>query len=143
MKPKLTDKQRQKIIDKHEKDIVAVIKKDPDITNISEIFCVYLDCCRGSFYTYGLDKSDNIKEKLDENRTKHKKAMKQNWRKADASPVLQIAALKLMGTESERKKLSQTFIESSGPGGGPIPYSDMTEEQIDKRLAELRDKENE
>jgi len=42
-----------------------------------------------------------------------------------------------------RKKLSQTFIETTGAKGGPIQYSDMTTEEIDQRLKELRDKENE
>lgn len=141
MKKKLTAKQRQKVTDNYEKEILKVIKKDPDICFIREIFCVYSGCSVQTFYTHELDKLDTIKEVLEKNRTNIKKEMQQNWRKEGAAPALQIGALKLMGTDNERKKLSQTFIESAGPNGGPIPYSDMTEEAIDKRLKELRNKE--
>jgi hypothetical protein len=137
MKKKLTAKQLAEKTKQYEKEILKVIKDNPDMCFIREIFCEYSGCCSSTFYEHGLEKSEHIKSALEENRTKIKKEMRGNWKKKDASPALQIGAYKLMGTEDERKKLSQTFIESSGPGGGPIKYADMTEEEIDKRIAEL------
>jgi len=142
-KKKLTEEQIQKKKDTYEKEIVDVIINNVDICFIQEIFLCWAGCSSSTFYEYGLEKSEYIKAVLDKNRTVIKQEMRGNWKKKDAGPALQMGAYKLMGDDEERKKLSQTFIETTGPKGGPIQYSDMTTEEIDQRLKELRDKENE
>ena len=141
MKPALTEQEKQDKINRVEKEIVDIITKDIDVSNVCEIFCKYSGISKATFYHYGLDKSDIIKNTLEKNKTAIKKEMQQNWRKSDAAPALQMGALKLMGTDRERKCLSQTYIEHTGKDQGPIEVRDMSEADINKRLEELDSEE--
>ena len=126
----------------YEKEILEVIEKNEDICFITEIFIIYSGCCRDTFYNHGLDKFDTIKSALEENRAKIKKKMRGNWQKKYASPALQIAAYKLMGTDEERKRLSQTYIELTGQNDGPIKTVTLDPEKyadIRKRMLEEDD----
>ena len=123
--------------EQYEKEIIEHIKKDKDICFISEIFIEYSGCSRQTFYHLGLDKSDKIGNIIESNRTSIKKEMRGNWKKKEANAALQASAYKLMGTDEERKRLSQTYTELTGKGGGPIKYSDMSEEELDKKIKEL------
>ena len=106
--------------EQYEKEILAVIKKHPDICFIREIFCEYAGCCRDTFYDHGLDKSDRIKNALEENRIAIVREMRGNWKKKDAAPALQMGAMKLMGTEDVLRRLSTQHTELSTSDGQPL-----------------------
>lgn len=71
----------------------------------------YLPCSRSTFYEWKMDKSDELKELLHQNRTSLKVSMRSKWYNSN-SPALQMALMKLIATEDELKKLSMQFIES-------------------------------
>jgi hypothetical protein len=58
-----------------------------------------------------LDKVDAIKDSLVKNRVELKVAMRNKWFKSD-SPPLQIAVLKLISSDDERRSISTSFMET-------------------------------
>jgi hypothetical protein len=90
-----------------EKALKAI--EDEECTTIDEV-CLYLPISRATFYNYGLDKVDDIKEALEKVKVRLKKGMKRNWHKSD-NPTLQIAAFKLMASESEQDALSTSKVK--------------------------------
>ena len=71
----------------------------------------YLPCSRATFYNHQLDKVDDIKDSLIKNRVELKVAMRNKWFKSD-SPPLQIALMKLISSDDERRAMSTSFMES-------------------------------
>ena len=72
----------------------------------------YLPCSRATFYNHQLDKVDDIKDSLVKNRVELKVAMRNKWFKSD-SPPLQIALMKLISSDDERRAMSTSFMESN------------------------------
>jgi hypothetical protein len=75
----------------------------------------YLPCSRSTFYDLGLDQSDTIKDALEVNRIKTKSSMRSKWYKSD-NATLQVALMKLIAEDDERKKLSQTYSDVTSGG---------------------------
>ena len=119
-----------------EKEIIQVIEQNKDICFIDEIFLVYAGVGKTTFYAKKLNKSNDIKSSLEINRLRVKREMKQNWRKKDAPPALQMGMYKLIGTDEERKRLSQTFIELSGDKENPISSVQLDPEQYKELMKE-------
>ena len=71
----------------------------------------YLPCSRATFYNHQLDKVDAIKDSLVKNRVELKVAMRDKWFKSD-SPPLQIALMKLISSDDERRAMSTSFMET-------------------------------
>ena len=71
----------------------------------------YLPCSRATFYNHQLDKVDAIKDYLVKNRVELKVAMRNKWFKSD-SPPLQIALMKLISSDDERRAMSTSFMET-------------------------------
>ncbi len=71
----------------------------------------YLPCSRATFYNHQLDKVDAIKDSLVKNRVELKVAMRNKWFKSD-SPPLQIALMKLISSDDERRAMSTSFMET-------------------------------
>ncbi len=71
----------------------------------------YLPCSRATFYNHQLDKVDAIKDSLVKNRVELKVAMRSKWFKSD-SPPLQIALMKLISSDDERRAMSTSFMET-------------------------------
>jgi hypothetical protein len=67
----------------------------------------FLPCSRSTFYEWQMDKSDELKELLNQNRTELKVSMRSKWYTSNA-PALQMALMKLIATPEELRKLSMT-----------------------------------
>ena len=106
--------------EQYEKEILAVVENNKDICFACEIFLNYGGCSERTFYEHKLHESQGIKGLLEQHRSAKKSKMRQNWEKDTAAPGLQVSVYKLMGTDDERKRLSQTYTELSGPGGKPV-----------------------
>lgn len=97
------------------KDIVAIIKKYK-VMFISHIFAYYGEISRQYFYQIGLDKSDEIKKAIADNRAKATGFMINKWIASD-NPTLQVCAYKILCSDDERKRLSKDYVEVTGKNG--------------------------
>ena len=68
----------------------------------------FLPIARSTFYEWEMDKSDELKGLLEQNRTELKVSMRSKWYKSNA-PALQMALMKWICSDEERKKLSMTY----------------------------------
>ena len=83
-----------------------------------EDIIAFLPCRKSTFYEHFPNDSDYYKkmfEELEQNRTELKVSMRSKWYKSNA-PALQMALMKLICNDDERKMLSmqQTDITSGG-----------------------------
>lgn len=75
----------------------------------------FLPCTRMTFYNhFPLDspEMEQIKAALEENRVAIKTSMRNKWYNSN-NPTLQIALMKLICTDEERKKISNNYIEGN------------------------------
>lgn len=89
----------------------------------------FLPISRATFYDWDFDKSDELKELLNQNRTELKVSMRSKWYKSNA-PALQMALMKLIASPEELRKLSmnhQVTEEAEKPIFNPIDL-DVTED---------------
>ncbi len=100
--------------EKYEQEILQVIK-DNKIFSISDIFAFYKGCCPSTFYYNGLEKSDNIKKAIEDNKIITKQALLARWYKSD-NATLQIALYKRICTNEERQMLNQQNIDHTTKG---------------------------
>jgi hypothetical protein len=73
----------------------------------------FLPCSRSTFYHYfpeGSDELDTLKAILENNKIEIKTSMRGKWYKSTA-PALQMALMKLISTDDERRALSLSFSE--------------------------------
>lgn len=101
----------------------------------------FLPCSKSSFYEFypdGSDELDELKELLEQNRVTLKVSMRSKWYTSNA-PALQMALMKLICSDEERKMLSinHTDVTTNGKEIN-LPYKDWTEDQINKELERLR-----
>ena len=75
----------------------------------------YLPCSTATFYNHKLEELETIKEALKKVRTEIKVSMRSKWYKSD-NPTLQMGLMKLIGTDEERKKLSQNHTDHTTGG---------------------------
>jgi hypothetical protein len=71
----------------------------------------FLPIASSTFYAWEMEKSEELKELLNQNRTELKVSMRSKWYKSNA-PALQMALMKLIATPEELRKLSMQFVES-------------------------------
>ena len=71
----------------------------------------FLPISSSTFYAWELEKSEELKELLNQNRTELKVSMRSKWYKSNA-PALQMALMKLIANPEELRKLSMQFVES-------------------------------
>jgi hypothetical protein len=92
----------------------------------------FLPCTKGTFYNNKLHEIDAIKEALTKNKVNTKVSMRRKWAESD-NATLQVALMKLIGTEDEAHRLNGTVqkIEHSGSGGIVIQYEDMSKPKTD------------
>lgn len=107
-------KEETPINKKHEKDILVTISEHPVFT-FKDIFVYYKGCSRSTAYEHGLDKSDNIREALYENKRKGVVALVAKWIKSD-NATLQIAAMRLLCEPEEHRKLNQQYQDITTGG---------------------------
>lgn len=73
----------------------------------------FLPCSKSTFYTHfpaGSDELNELKEMMGKNRIDLKVELRKKWREFD-NATLQMALMKLIATNEERKKLSQTYLD--------------------------------
>ncbi len=94
----------------HEKDIVEVIREN-GLVCFTHVFGYYTELSKSRAYDLELDKSDSIREALDENRAKATSTLFDRWVNSN-NPTLQLAAYRLACSDEERRRLNQQYIES-------------------------------
>lgn len=67
----------------------------------------FLPIASSTFYAWEMEKSEELKELLNLNKTELKVSMRSKWYKSNA-PALQMALMKLIATPEELRKLSMT-----------------------------------
>lgn len=78
----------------------------------------FLPCRKSTFYEHFPNDSDNYKsmfEELEQNRIELKVSMRSKWYKSNA-PALQMALMKLICTDEERKKLAMNHTDITTNG---------------------------
>jgi hypothetical protein len=86
-----------------------------ECTTVDEIIC-HLPISRRTFFDWELHEMHSIKEAVEQVKVNLKTKLKKNWRKDDASPVLQIAAFKLMANDSELEKITVSKVNAKVEG---------------------------
>ena len=123
---------------KYEEEIIECCKKN-NIFTIEMIFSFYSGISRSQFYELSLNKSDTIKNVLDDNKNRTKHSMLSKWYKSDA-PALQIALMKIISTDEEAHRLNGSKQEVKNDIKGEIKQiSQFTLEEakeIQKKLDE-------
>ena len=79
-----------------------------------EDIVAFLPISKKTFYEYfpvESDECNELKELLNQNKTELKVSMRSKWYKSNA-PALQMALMKLICTDEERKKLSMQYSEN-------------------------------
>jgi hypothetical protein len=71
----------------------------------------FLPIARSTFYTWDLDKSDELKDLLDKNRVEVKSSLRSKWYKSNA-PALQLALYKLIASPDEHKALQMNYQDT-------------------------------
>jgi hypothetical protein len=83
-----------------------------------EDIIAFLPCDKTTFYRFFEPESNEcneLKELLNQNRTELKVSMRSKWYKSNA-PALQMALMKLICSDEERKKLSMTHTDVTTNG---------------------------
>jgi len=103
----------------------------------------FLPCAKPTFYDMFPPDSNQLNELkglLEVNRTTLKVSMRSKWYTSNA-PALQMALMKLICTDDERKKLSMNHTDITTNGKDvTTPYKDWTDEQLKSALERLRTK---
>lgn len=91
----------------------------------------FLPCSRSTFYDFfpdGSDELDTLKSLISINKTQIKTSMRSKWYKSNA-PALQMALMKLICSDEERKKLSMTYNDVT-TDGEKINRVALTEKEV-------------
>tara|TARA_R110000782_G_scaffold255032_1_gene343585 strand:- start:138 stop:497 length:360 start_codon:yes stop_codon:yes gene_type:complete len=75
----------------------------------------FLPISSSTFYAWEMEKSEDLKELLHQNRTELKVSMRSKWYKSNA-PALQMALMKLIATPEELRKLSMQHVDHTTKG---------------------------
>lgn len=127
------------IDDIYEKAAKAI--KENNLYFIEDIVA-YIPIAKSTFYDYypiGSDKSNELKELLNQNRIEGKVKMRKNWMDSE-NATLQMGLYKLIASTDERKRLSQTYQDHTTNGK---ELSTLTAEEREARIQALKDKMNE
>lgn len=94
----------------------------------------FLPISKSTFYEWELEKSEELKARLEKNRTELKVSMRSKWYKSNA-PALQMALMKLIATPEELRKLSMNHTDLTS--NGQTINQAVTPEQAKKIADEL------
>lgn len=89
-----------------EEKSISLLENNKSIIYITHLASL-LPCSRCTFYEKGLDKSDTIKEKLEENRVLASTIMMSNWTKPEASPTLQKLAMSFLSSDEDIRRMTR------------------------------------
>ena len=93
---------------------------------------------KSTFYVYGLDKSDAVKEAIENNKTMIKQKLRAKWYES-STPTLQIALYKILATPEERKAMSSSTKEAKSDGMFPLEIQKAYLESLEKMADENAD----
>lgn len=85
---------------------------------IEDVVC-YLPCTKPTFYEHKLNESNVLKDALQKNKTDIKVSLRSKWYNSD-NATLQIALMRLVCSNEERRKLAINYQEITGKDGGSI-----------------------
>lgn len=88
--------------------------KEHEIAMITYVM-PYLPCSQSTFYDKGLEKTEEIKAALFENKIKRKQKLLNKWEKSD-NATLNIAAFKLLADEDELRRLNSEKAKEENEG---------------------------
>lgn len=91
----------------------------------------YLPCSKATFYNHKLEQLESIKSILDKNKDTMKVGLRKKWYESDNSTV-QIALMRLICTDAERRNLALNYNEHSGMDGGALQI-EITKTIIEKK----------
>ena len=94
----------------------------------------FLPIAKSTFYEWKMEQSEELKAKLEKNRTELKVSMRSKWYKSNA-PALQMALMKLIATPEELRKLSMNHTDVTT--NGQTINQPLTIEQAKKLADEL------
>ncbi len=131
-------KKKEKTIEEKKEEIIQksleIIEKK-NIVFIREL-CAYLPIGKSTFYEWDLDKSDVLRDAIDNSKVCRKASLRSNWEASD-NATLQLASYRLMSEPDEHKKLNQNYTDITTDGDKILPY-DMNEKDRAQKVAELR-----
>lgn len=101
-------------------DKQKIFEQAKDAINKNKLFFIedivaFLPISKPTFYDYfkvGSNEFNELKEMLDNNRIEVKSSMRKKWYDSE-NATLQMALMKIICTDDERKRLSMTHVESS------------------------------
>ena len=99
--------------DKYKNELLQVIK-EKKIGFFDHSFA-FTSFSRATAYNVGLDKLDDVKSAIDDNRVKAKNYLLNKWIGSD-NPTLQLAAFRLLSVSEEHKLLNQTYTDHTTNG---------------------------
>ena len=110
----------------YESEILKVIE-DKKIMRFTHVFGLYKGISQSTAYLYELEKSEDIKEALNRNRTYEVNYLLQKWI-TSSNATLQIAAMRMICDTEEHKLLNQNYVDMTTDGKDirPIYMLDMT-----------------
>jgi len=106
-----------------EQKAIKAIKKE-NLIFIEEVVS-FLPCSKPTFYEHKLNELDSIKDLLDNNKASIKTGLRNKWYKSDNATV-QIALMRLVCSDAERRKLAVNYNELSGPEGEKMQIEIVT-----------------
>lgn len=90
------------------------IAKTKKCVFINEV-AAFMPCSKSTFYNHELEKLDSIKDVLWKNRTEMSYTQNRKWYLSD-NATLQISLRKLIGTDEDRRRLSQSWQDITTDG---------------------------
>lgn len=129
-------------------DKTKIYEQAKEVTVKNKLFFIedivaFLPISKPTFYEFFPIESNEINELkrlLEINRTELKVGLRSKWYKSNA-PALQMALMKLICSDEERKMLSMNHTDITTNGKEITgKYSDWTPEQIRAEIERLRDK---
>jgi AcrR family transcriptional regulator len=94
-----------------------IVIKEKNLFFIEDV-AIYLGIAKQTFYEHFPNESDDYKSIvgwLSENKSRTKNSMRNKWFKSD-NPTLQVALMKLISSDAERRKLSQSYLDVESKG---------------------------
>jgi len=123
-----------------------IFEQAKEVTVKNKLFFIedivaFLPCSKNYFYDHfppDSNEYDELKALLDTNRTTLKVSMRSKWYKSNA-PALQMALMKLICNDDERKMLSMTHTDVTS-GGKTITsrYDEMSVEEMEAELERVK-----
>lgn len=96
---------------KYEAEMLKAIKEH-NLMRFDHVFGGFVSFSSSTAYNHELEKLESIKEALFANRRKDANNLIQKWINSD-NATLQIAAMRLIGDEDERRKLNQQYVQQT------------------------------